>query len=78
VEYAMARKALLSEVDTMADWVHGALGRLGDDKLVGIRLRWVLSEQDWDAVEDQSVFMLDTWENKRTCAACKQRKEAVS
>ena len=51
VEYAMAYKALLSKTDTMAGWLHGALDRLDDDKLVGIRLRWVLGEQDWDALE---------------------------
>ncbi|RLA60337.1 MAG: murein transglycosylase, partial [Gammaproteobacteria bacterium] len=32
-------------------WLEDALARLGEDKLVEIRLRWALAEQDWVALE---------------------------
>ena len=50
VEYAIARKALLSREAALDQWLVGALARLGDDKLLEIRLRWALAEQDWAAL----------------------------
>lgn len=50
VDYAIARHSLFARTQAHVGWLQGALGRLGDDKLVEIRLRWALSEQDWDAV----------------------------
>ncbi|MEZ5501429.1 MAG: hypothetical protein R3E50_01785 [Halioglobus sp.] len=51
VEYAIARQSLLARTAAHVEWLNGALARLGDDQLVGIRLRWALAEQDWDAVQ---------------------------
>jgi len=51
VEYAIALRSLFAETDAHRDWLHGALQRLADDKLTGIRLRWALAEQDWSALE---------------------------
>lgn len=51
IEYAIARQSLLSRTASNSLWLEGALDRLGDDKLIGIRLRWALQEQDWGAVE---------------------------
>jgi len=51
VEYAIAEQSLFSRMQEHREWLEGALARLGDDRLVGIRLRWALSEQDWAAVE---------------------------
>jgi len=34
----------------MDGWLRGAMQRLAQDKLVEIRLRWALAEQDWPAV----------------------------
>jgi soluble lytic murein transglycosylase len=50
VEYAIARQSLFARTDSHNQWLEGALVRLADDKLVGIRLRWALSEQDWRAL----------------------------
>ncbi|MDZ7781869.1 MAG: transglycosylase SLT domain-containing protein [Halioglobus sp.] len=51
VEHAIALHALFARGDALRDWLHGALRRLGDDRLVGIRLRWALAERDWAALE---------------------------
>ncbi len=51
VEYAIAEQSLFSRIAEHRDWLDGALARLNDDRLVGMRLRWALSEQDWAAVE---------------------------
>jgi soluble lytic murein transglycosylase len=50
VEYAIALQSLFSRTQANLDWLPGALTRLQDDKLVEIRLRWALREQDWDAL----------------------------
>ena len=47
VEYAIALRGLFAEEASLAPWLQGALARLGDDKLVELRLRWLLAEQDW-------------------------------
>jgi soluble lytic murein transglycosylase len=51
VEHAIALQGLFARTATLSDWLDGALVRLGDDKLVGIRLRWALAEQDWAGIE---------------------------
>ena len=50
VEYAIALQSLFAKTEANLDWLPGALQRLGEDKLVEIRLRWALAEQDWPAV----------------------------
>lgn len=50
VEYAIALQSLFARVASHSDWLDGALARLQDDNLVGIRLRWALREQDWDTL----------------------------
>lgn len=50
VEYAIALRSLFAKTESNLDWLPGALERLGEDKLVEIRLRWALSEQDWPAL----------------------------
>lgn len=50
VESAIALQSLFDRSDAHRDWLDGALARLRDDKLTGIRLRWALQEQDWVAV----------------------------
>ena len=50
VEYAIAQQSLFSRTQANLDWLPGALTRLQDDKLVEIRLRWALREQDWEAL----------------------------
>ncbi len=51
VESAIALRSLFAETASHRDWLDGALARLQDDILTGIRLRWALREQDWDALE---------------------------
>jgi soluble lytic murein transglycosylase len=51
VEYDIALRSLFARTEPNIPWLEGALPRLGEDKLVEIRLRWVLSEQDWSALE---------------------------
>ena len=50
VEYAIALHSLFARTDEHRAWLQGALARLADDRLVGIRLRWALAEQDWPAL----------------------------
>lgn len=57
VERAIVLQGLFAKTEANLDWLPGALQRLGDDKLVEIRLRWALAEQDWDALR-QTMPML--------------------
>jgi len=50
-EYAIAQRSLFARTAAHVDWLHGAMARLGDDTLVGIRLRWALAEADRAAFE---------------------------
>ncbi|KAA1193931.1 transglycosylase SLT domain-containing protein [Pseudohalioglobus sediminis] len=52
VEYAIALRSLFARTEANLDWLPEALARLGDDKLVEIRLRWALSEQDWEGLAE--------------------------
>jgi soluble lytic murein transglycosylase len=51
VEYAIALYALFARNDAMVPWIQQALARVQEDKLVELRLRWALREQDWAALE---------------------------
>jgi peptidoglycan lytic transglycosylase len=51
IESAVALRILFAENADHTQWLDGALARLQDDKLTGIRLRWALKEQDWDALQ---------------------------
>ena len=62
VEYDIALRSLFAKDETSIPWLQDALVRLGEDKLVELRLRWALSEQDWVAVA-QTLDMLS--EEKR-------------
>ncbi|MCB1677288.1 MAG: transglycosylase SLT domain-containing protein [Halioglobus sp.] len=57
VEHAIARHSLLAETASHIPWLEGALRRLGDDRLVEMRLRWALSEQDWPALENTLALL---------------------
>ncbi len=57
VEYAIARNALLARTEALVAWLQDGLGRLQDDDLVEIRLRWALAEQDWPGL-DQALELL--------------------
>lgn len=50
IEYAIALQSLFAKTEANLDWMPGALARLQEDKLVEIRLRWALAEQDWPAL----------------------------
>lgn len=52
VEYAIALQGLFAETTSLVPWLKDALARLKEDKLVEIRLRWALAEQDWSAVAE--------------------------
>lgn len=49
-EYAIALRTLFAKTEQNLPWLHQALARQQDDKLVEIRLRWALEEQDWAAL----------------------------
>lgn len=51
VEYAIALRSLFARSTANRAWVDAALARLKRDKLVEIRLRWALEEQDWAAMD---------------------------
>jgi soluble lytic murein transglycosylase len=50
IEYAIALRSLFAKTESNLRWLHDAMDRLKEDKLVEIRLRWALSEQDWPAL----------------------------
>ena len=60
VDYAIARHSLFARTEAHIPWLQDALARLDDDKLVGIRLRWALSEQDWEAVGQALPLLSET------------------
>ena len=49
-EYAIALRSLYNKTEPHIAWLEQALSRLSDDKLVEIRLRWALAEQNWPDV----------------------------
>jgi peptidoglycan lytic transglycosylase len=50
VEYAIALHSLFGKTEKNVAWLDQSLPRLKDDKLVELRLRWELAEQDWQAL----------------------------
>jgi soluble lytic murein transglycosylase len=60
VESAIALQSLFARTSSNTQWLDAALASLQDDKLVGIRLRWALSEQDWDAFESTLPLLSET------------------
>jgi soluble lytic murein transglycosylase len=57
VEYAIALQSLFAKTENNVPWLKQSLARLGEDKLVEIRLRWALAEQDWDAVGETMALL---------------------
>jgi peptidoglycan lytic transglycosylase len=57
VEAEIALRALFAERDPEEGWLDDVLPRLQDDKLTGIRLRWALSERDWDMLERTLTYL---------------------
>jgi soluble lytic murein transglycosylase len=51
VEHAIAQQLLFARTNRQEEWLQDVLARLEDDRLIGIRLRWALSEEDWTSVE---------------------------
>lgn len=49
-EKGIALRSLFARSEANREWVDRALGRLGDDSIVELRLRWAIDEQDWSAV----------------------------
>ncbi|TXS92817.1 transglycosylase SLT domain-containing protein [Parahaliea maris] len=66
VESAIALRSLFAKSEVNRAWLDDALGRVGDDGLVEIRLRWALEEQDWAGM-DRALAQLS--------AEGRQRKE---
>jgi soluble lytic murein transglycosylase len=64
VEHAVALQNLFARDAAQSEWLHGALARLKDDKLVGIRLRWALREQDWAALERTMPLLSESARNE--------------
>ncbi|CAA0118227.1 Soluble lytic murein transglycosylase [Halioglobus japonicus] len=60
VESAIALRSLFAENADHSDWLNGTLARLQDDKLTGIRLRWALKEQDWEALERNLALLTES------------------
>ncbi len=60
VEYAIALYGLFAEDEDLAPWLdEEALARLQEDKLVELRLRWLLAEQDWSALAQTMPLLSD-------------------
>ena len=60
VEHAIALQGLFARTESLDEWLEAALARLKDDKLVGIRLRWALSEGDWTALDRYLPLLSET------------------
>ena len=60
VESAIALRILFAENADHTQWLDGALARLQDDKLTGIRLRWALKAQDWAALEHNLPLLTES------------------
>ena len=52
VEYAIALQSLFAKTEVNIPWLKQSLARLAEDKLVELRLRWALAEQDWKAIDE--------------------------
>lgn len=52
IEEAIALRSLFAKTEVNIPWLRRSLATLGQDKLVELRLRWALSEEDWTSVED--------------------------
>lgn len=63
-EHAIALQNLFARDAAHSEWLHGALARVQDDKLVGIRLRWALREQDWAALERTMPLLSESARNE--------------
>jgi soluble lytic murein transglycosylase len=59
VENAIALHGLFAKTQDLSPWLHSALARLQDDRLVEIRLRWALAEQDWVVLEQTLPLLSD-------------------
>ena len=59
VEHAIALHSLFGKSEAHKAWLQGALARLAEDKLVELRLRWALSEQDWTGLERHLPLLSD-------------------
>lgn len=64
VEYAIALQGLFAKTKENLQWLPDALQRLGEDKLVEIRLRWALAEQDWTALQETLPLLSSTAREK--------------
>ena len=64
VEYAIALHGLFARTEENLGWLDGALERLGEDKLVEIRLRWLLEEQDWPGVLENLPRLTEAGRNE--------------
>ena len=75
-EYAIALRSLYNKTEAHIAWLEQALGRLKDDKLVEIRLRWALAEQNWPdvsrALQQLSVERADDEEWRYWAAVAKE------
>ena len=71
MEYAIALQSLFAKTDENRAWLAAALARLDDDKLVEIRLRWALAEQDWPTLA-QTLPLLSAESAGRTPGATGQ------
>ena len=64
IEYDIARQSLFARTKSHEKWLQGALARLQDDELVEIRLRWLLPDQDWYAIEDTLALLSPEGQDK--------------
>lgn len=54
INSAIALRGLLEREQATRAWVDGQLGRWGNDRLTGLRLRWAIEEQDWQGLLELS------------------------
>ncbi|MFK8047532.1 MAG: transglycosylase SLT domain-containing protein [Halioglobus sp.] len=59
IEEAIALRSLFAKTEANIPWLQRSLATLGQDKLVELRLRWALGEEDWRAVEETLPLLSD-------------------
>ena len=59
IEEAIALRSLFAKTEANIPWLQSSLVTLRQDKLVELRLRWALGEEDWKAVEETLPLLSD-------------------
>ncbi|WOJ94340.1 transglycosylase SLT domain-containing protein [Congregibacter variabilis] len=66
VTAAIAFRGLLERDEAVRSWVDNGLPLWSDDKLIELRLRWAIAEQDWEAIDQLFIALSGTAQEEAT------------